>query len=289
MDITEGEGALMTAIQNILMSGGVDDPVAESERILAETRDLELADMWERAVSMARTRASGVPLGYVLGRQRFMGVEIEVNPGVLIPRNETELLGWEAVARLREVRGAHGMDAHVIDMCCGSGNLACGIAHAIPGAEVWASDLMDDCALLAKRNAKRLGLGGRIHVASGDLFKPLAAMGASACDLIVCNPPYISSHRLNRDRQDLLSHEPRQAFDGGPYGLSIYQRLVHDAASFLLTGGWLLLELGVGQATSLDLLLQRSGYYDRIELVPDPQGEARVAAARRGPAITDGH
>ncbi len=286
MDITEGEGALIVAIRNILMLGGVDDPVAESERILTETRDLELADMWERAVSMARTRADGVPLGYVLGRQRFMGVEIEVNPGVLIPRSETELLGWEAVARLREARGARGMGARVIDMCCGSGNLACGIAHAIPGAEVWASDLMEDCAMLAMRNAQRLGLGGRIHVASGDLFKPLVAMGASACDLIVCNPPYISSHRLNRDRQDLLSHEPRQAFDGGPYGLSIYQRLVHDAASFLLTGGWLLLELGVGQAATLDLLLQRSSYYDRIELVSDPQGETRVAAARRGPTLT---
>lgn len=289
MDITEGEDALSTEIRNILMSGGVDDPVGESERILAESRDLELADMRERAVSMARSRASGVPLGYVLGRQRFMGVEIEVNPGVLIPRSETELLGWEAVARLREARGGHGLGARVIDMCCGSGNLACGIAHAVPGAEVWASDLMEDCAVLAMRNAKRLGLGDRIHIASGDLFKPLGAMGASGCDVIVCNPPYISSHRLSRDRQALLNHEPRQAFDGGPYGLSIYQRLVHDAASFLVTGGWLLLELGVGQAGSLELLLQRSGYYDRIELVPDPQGEPRVAAARRGPAVTGGH
>ena len=289
MDITEGEGALITAIRNILVSGGIDDPVAETERILAETRDLELADMWERGVSMARTRASGVPLGYVLGCQRFMGVEIEVNPGVLIPRSETELLGWEAVARLREARGGHGLGARVIDMCCGSGNLACGIAHAIPGAEIWASDLMEDCAVLAMRNAKRLGLGSRIHVASGDLFEPLAVMGASSCDVIVCNPPYISSHRLNRDRQDLLNHEPRQAFDGGPYGLSIYQRLVHDAASFLLTGGWLLLELGVGQAASLSLLLQRSGYYDHVELVPDPQGETRVAAARRSPVVMGGH
>ena len=290
MDIAEDDGALMGAIQNILMAGGIDDPVAESERIVSETRERELdpMDVRERAVSMARARANGIPLGYVLGRQRFMGVEIAVGPGVLIPRSETELLGWEAVARLREARGAHGRGARVIDMCCGSGNLACGIAHAIPGAEVWASDLMEDCATLTLRNSERLGLSGRVHVTSGDLFEPLAACGAGACDVIVCNPPYISSHRLSRDRRDLLDYEPRQAFDGGPYGLSIYQRLIRDAAPFLVTGGWLLLELGVGQAVSLELLLGRSEAYDHVELVADPQGEPRVIAARRAIMVKGG-
>lgn len=284
MDITEGEGALIVAIQNILAAGGIVDAVSESERIIgnASAGCADTADMWDRAVAMAQTRASGVPLSYVLGRQRFMGVELSVNPGVLIPRNETELLGWEAVARLREARGSHGRGGRVIDMCCGSGNLACGIAHALEGVEVWASDLMEDCAALTASNAQQLGLETRIHVTFGDLFEPLRAMGASACDAIVCNPPYISTHRLARDRQDLLSHEPRQAFDGGPYGLSIYQRLLHDAAPFLRIGGWLLLELGLGQAASLERLLKRCGYYDRVELVADPQGELRVAAARRG-------
>jgi len=281
MDITEGEGALVLAVHNILAAGGVDDPISESERIVTDTGGDALANMWDRAIAMAHARASGIPLSYVLGRQRFMGIELSINPGVLIPRNETELLGWEAVARLREARGRHGHGARVIDMCCGSGNLACGIAHALEGVEVWASDLMEDCAVLAQRNANQLGLDDRIHVAFGDLFEPLRPLGAGACDVIVCNPPYISSHRLTRDRQDLLSHEPRQAFDGGPYGLSIYQRLLHDAASFLVKGGWLLLEMGVGQAGSLERLLKRCGYYDRVELVPDPQREFRVVAARR--------
>lgn len=283
MDITEGEGALLVALQNILAAGGIEDAVSESERIIdsASAACADTVDMWDRAVAMARTRASGVPLSYVLGRQRFMGVELSVNPGVLIPRNETELLGWEAVARLREARGQHGRGARVIDMCCGSGNLACGIAHALEGVEVWASDLMEDCAILTATNARQLGLEARIHVTFGDLFEPLRSLGASACDAIVCNPPYISTHRLARDRQNLLSHEPRQAFDGGPYGLSIYQRLLHDAAPFLRTGGWLLLELGLGHAASLERLLKRCGYYDQVELVADPQGEFRVAAARR--------
>lgn len=281
MNIAEGERALINAVQDVLTAGGIDDPQLESERILSGAQETGSSDIKELAMAMAHARANGTPLSYVLGRQRFMGIELSVNPGVLIPRNETELLGWEAVARLREARGVHGLGARVIDMCCGSGNLACGIAHAVPGAHVWASDLMEDCAELTARNAARLGLGDRIHVGFGDLFQPLVALGASACDVIVCNPPYISSHRLARDRQDLLTHEPRQAFDGGPYGLSIYQRLIHDAVPFLTKGGWLLLELGVGQATSVERLLRRCGSYDHIELVADPLGEPRVAAARR--------
>jgi len=281
MDIMESEDAFMMAVQHVLAEGGVDDPQLESERIIMGASELDFADVKGRAMTMAQTRASGVPLGYVLGRQRFMGIELSVNPGVLIPRNETELLGWEAVARLREARGVYGLGARVIDMCCGSGNLACGIAYALPGAQVWASDLMEDCAILTARNTQRLGLDDRVHTGFGDLFEPLLMMGASACDAVVCNPPYISSHRLTWDRQDLLNHEPRQAFDGGPYGLSIYQRLIHDAAPFLVRGGWLLLELGVGQAASLERLLHRCGYYDRIELVADPLGEFRVVAARR--------
>lgn len=281
MKIVEKEAALTTEVLDILAAAGIGDPQRESEQLISWVRQLDVADMKECVLTMARLRATGVPLSYVLGYQRFMGVELSVNPGVLIPRNETELLGWEAVARLREARGPEGHGARVIDMCCGCGNLACGIAYALPGAEIWASDLMEDCATLARRNAQRLGFQHRVHVDHGDLFGPISAMGAGECDVIVCNPPYISSHRLTHDRQDLLSHEPRQAFDGGPYGLSIYQRLIYEAAPFIRKGGWLLLEFGVGQAASLQRLLQRCGYYDQVELVPDPTGEFRVAAARR--------
>ncbi len=280
MDIAE-EDSTLSRVQEILWAGGIGDPQCESERIVHAARRISRDALHERALAMARKRASGSPLSYVLGRQRFMGIEIAVKDGVLIPRSETELLGWEAVARLREASSEDARPVRVIDMCCGSGNLACGIAQAVPKASVWASDLMEDCALLALRNIHSLGFEGRVHVTFGDLFAPLEAAGVRACDVVVCNPPYISSSRLHRERRDLLTHEPRQAFDGGPYGLSIYQRLVHEAAPFLRPGGSLLLEMGVGQAPSLERLLKRCGHYDRVELVPDPQGELRVAAARR--------
>lgn len=94
---------------------------------------------------------------------------------------------------------------------------------------------MEDCAAPTAHNAQRLGFDKRIHISAEDLFMPLAKAGRNY-DAVVCNPPCRSTHRLSHDRQDLLSHKPRAAFDGGPYGLSIYQQLVRDAAPFIPKG-----------------------------------------------------
>ncbi|MDA8389746.1 MAG: peptide chain release factor N(5)-glutamine methyltransferase [Gammaproteobacteria bacterium] len=280
MSITGDAGALHAELFEVLAGAGIDDPHSETTHILESLTSAPSQAARERALAMARARAAGTPLGYVVGQQRFMGVDITVMPGVLIPRSETELLGWEAVVRLRASHGATGLDARVIDMCCGSGNLACGIAHALPQVRVWASDLMENCATLTRHNACQLGLEERIHVHHGDLFQPLCGGPAGYWDLVVCNPPYISTQRLSR-RHDLLHHEPRAAFDGGPYGLSIYHRLIRDASHYLSSGGWLLLEIGSGQAGHIERLFARSPEYDKIELVADQRGEFRVAAARR--------
>ena len=274
----QGSGeALHEELFGVLASAGVNDPHTETEHIL---RCLPAPATREHALAMAQARANGTPLGYVVGYQRFMGVDIVVVPGVLIPRRETELLGWEAVIRLRESHGAGGHNARVIDMCCGSGNLACGIAYALPSAEIWASDLIEECAALTRENATRLGLHDRIHVRHGDLFEQIPRDGLTDYDLIVCNPPYISSRSLS-GRQDLLHHEPRVAFDGGPYGLSLYCRLVHDGACFLKPGAWLLFEIGAGQERPIERLITRAHSYDKLEFIADQRGEFRVAAARR--------
>ena len=280
MSMAGDVGALQAELFEVLAGAGIDDPQGEAERILGCLQPTPLPVARECALTMARARAAGTPLGYVVGRQRFMGVDIAVAPGVLIPRDETELLGWEAVVRLRESHGPTGRDARIIDMCCGSGNLACGIAHALPEARIWASDLMEDCADLARHNARRLGLHERIYIHHGDLFRPLSESEPGCYDVVVCNPPYIPTQRLRR-RQDLLHHEPHAAFDGGPYGVSIYNRLIRDASCFLCGGGWLLFEVGKGQAGYIERLFARSPEYDKLELVADPRGEFRVAAVRR--------
>ncbi len=201
----------------------------------------------------------------------FMGIELESGPGALIPRAETELLGRTAIAKAAEARRA-------IDVCCGTGNLACAIATALPATKFWALDLTDGCIELTRKNVARLGLGDRISVHQGDLFATLPA-DAAPVDLVVCNPPYISTGKL-ATRDDLAS-EPREAFDGGPYGVTIHQRVARDALALLRPGGWLLFEFGLGQERQLELVIGRTKGYEAIELVSNDAGEPRVIAARK--------
>ena len=223
---------------------------------------------------------TGVPVAYERGSQTFMGVELFIARGALVPRAETELLGNTAVAML-VAQSPHGQGLTLIDMCCGSGNLACGIARSVGRLRVYAADLTDGCVSLARRNVDQLGLRRRVSVHQGDLFDALADHAvAGRVDMVVCNPPYISTGRLNSERADLLYHEPREAFDAGPYGLAIHQRLIREAATKLRPGGWLLCELGHGQQRQVARLFDRAGAYESVEFVNDSSGEPRVAMAR---------
>jgi release factor glutamine methyltransferase len=214
---------------------------------------------------------------YRQGTYPFMGLSLLVAQGALIPRPETELLGTEAVALAKSMSAPR-----VIDVCCGSGNLACAIAHHVPTAIVFASDLTDGCFELAQRNVHHLGLSGRVRVLQGDLLAPVAAaLDGSMADLIVCNPPYISSSRLSGDRKELLDHEPKEAFDGGPYGLSIHQRVIKDALALLKPKGHLLFEFGLGQERQMAALFARAKAYENVRFVSNEVGAARVVVATK--------
>jgi release factor glutamine methyltransferase len=204
---------------------------------------------------------------------RFMDVELLAERGVLRPREETELLGNTALAFLPE-------KGRVIDMCCGSGNLACAIAARRPDVRIWASDLTDACVALARKNAAHIGAAHRVAVVQGDLFSGLKDL-AGAIDVVVCNPPYISQAKLAGERAALLENEPREAFDGGPYGLSIHQRVVREALPFLKPGGWLLFEIGLGQDRQVKMLFDRTRAYQDLRMVTNAAGEVRVIAGRK--------
>ena len=204
---------------------------------------------------------------------RFMDVELLVERGVLVPRPETELLGATALELVPE-------KSRIIDMCCGSGNLACALASRLPNARIWASDLTDACVSLAKRNAGFAKVQDRVVVRQGDLFSALKELEGTI-DLIVCNPPYISRAKLAGERAVLLENEPREAFDGGPYGLSIHQRVVKEALPFLKPGGWLLFEIGLGQDRQVRMLFERTRAYQDLRTVANAAGEVRVVGARK--------
>jgi release factor glutamine methyltransferase len=223
---------------------------------------------------VAMNEAIDVAEAYDKGRILFMGIELLVAPGALIPRSETELLGASAVDALRQLSKPA---PRVVDMCCGAGNLGCAITLTIPEARVWASDLTNGCVEIARRNVAYHGLKDRMSVLQGDLFDAFSGLRLEGTiDLIVCNPPYISEARLKGDRAALLELEPREAFAAGPYGLSIHMRVAKDALRYLRPAGILLFEVGLGQERQVTTLLERSKAYENIGVVTNETGEGRV-------------
>lgn len=265
-------------LRRILATAGISEAEKEASAIwTAACRDSP-ADPRLTAMAMAERRSAGAPLAYVVGRQTFMGIELITDEGALIPREETELLGNTALDLLRQVPHP----PRVIDMCCGSGNLACAIAHHDPRVRVWAADLTDECVALARRNTAHVGVADRVTVVQGDLFAGLAGHGLEGTiDAVVCNPPYISRGKLETASAALLEHEPREAFDGGPYGLTIHQRVIKEALPFLRPGGRLLFEIGLGQDRQVAMLFAREKSYEDVQFVANAEGHLRVCHARK--------
>jgi len=270
---------LLNEITAILERSGIAEATSEAARIVQAAQASSSPDYSDVAYSMAERRASGVPLAYVTGREVFMGIELIAAEGVLFPRKETELLGKVALDELASRKTA---ETRIIDMCCGSGNLACAIAHYLPDARVWASDLTDNCIALTHRNIEHVGVSDRVVVAQGDLFAGLSGMGLEGTiDSVVCGPPFISQTKLAAERAELLKYEPREAFDGGPYGISIQQRVVKEALPFLRPGGMLHFEIGVGQERQVKMLFDRTKAYESTLSVVNAEGEVLVVSGRK--------
>ncbi len=225
-------------------------------------------------------RLAGEPLAHLTGRQEFMGVEFLAGAGALVPRKETELLGNAALLRLRESVGQRG-EGIVLDACTGSDNLALALAWHEPRARVWGADLSPHAVALATRNAEHVGLGARARFLAGDLLRPFEAAGLRGrAALVVCNPPYISTLKVDTMPAEIIGHEPRLAFDGGPLGIRILQRLVNDAPAFLRPGGCLAFEVGLGQGRGLRQRLEKHGGYEDVREGVDAEGHVRALSAR---------
>ena len=252
---------------------------------VAAAQSLELPEpspeQLARLDALIARRLQGTPLAYITGCQRFMGLDLLTDPAALIPRRETEMLGYAALAKLRSQADAGGV-VHAIDVCCGCGNLALALAHAEPRARLHASDLSADAIELARRNTARLGLGDRVALYTGDLLAPFGTPEfRGRIDMIVSAPPYISAGKLDSMPAEIIGHEPALAFDGGPFGIGILMRLLRESPAVLRAGGWLGIEVGLGQGPAMLQLLNKSASFDTVDTVCDAQGQIRVLLARK--------
>lgn len=234
-------------------------------------------------------RAQGEPLQYITGTVDFRFVSLSIEPGVLIPRPETEVLVSEALEELMhafpelkrlpaDVAGPQP-PIYLADICTGSGNIACSIASELPQAFVWATDIDAKAVNLARCNAENLDVSNRVVVQQGSLAEPLLNDHLASFHLVISNPPYIPSKELALLDPEVADYEPALALDGGEDGLDILRALLPQARQLLLEGGVLAVEL---HETCLDAAaeLAREAGFSHVRIARDLANRPRILLAR---------
>ena len=244
--------------------------VIDRDRLLSSSELLAARGLIERRVGRE-------PLQYILGTQEFCGLEFDVNPAVLIPRPETELLVEYVAQRISADR-----QATIVDVCTGSGCIAVAIARMRPHARVIATDLSSPSLDIARQNATRHAVGERIIWLEGDLLGPLAEQELDGqVDVIVSNPPYIPESDWATLQTEVRLFEPRGALVAGPEGTELHERLLQEATRYLSPGGALIMEIGAGQARAMRRIVDRIPGLRFHRLVYDAAGLERVVIVER--------
>jgi release factor glutamine methyltransferase len=259
-------------VQEAIQSSGIEPREARlllsevagfSQASLAASPEQDIPFEVENAFfEFARRRKAGEPVAYILGRREFYGLDLSVNPSVLIPRPETELLVDLALER---------SPASMLDLGTGSGAIALAVKANRPATRVVAVEADLAALLTAKRNAAKLNLD--VDFRHGRWFDPVAG---ERFDLVVSNPPYVAE---GDPHLKALRYEPRSALVSGPEGLDAMREIVSQAGAFLHPGGGLLLEHGAGQDEAVQALLQHAGFAS-IRSWPDLAGILRVTGGK---------
>jgi release factor glutamine methyltransferase len=281
---------LLAAAARRLRAAGIDPAAASADvevlarhvldwdraRLLAHRRDPAPASFDAPFAALIDRRAERVPVAYLTGTREFYGLDLEVTPDVLIPRPETELAVDAALAALPAP--GSGESARLLDIGTGSGCIAVAIAVTRPDARVVAVDRSRPALAVARRNARRHGVDGRVAFLVGDLltaFRP-----GPAVDVVVSNPPYVPDGSPDVTL-DVARHEPACALYAGPDGLDVVRRLIADAARVLRPTGVLVIEIGAGQAEAVAAAAARDGAWSGTTFRSDLQGIPRIAVLAR--------
>jgi len=281
------------------------NPRLSAEWLMSEATGLsriELYVNYEKPLSMderdvlrgyVARRAAGEPLQLISGTAPFRYLTLKVAPGVLIPRPETEVLVSEALAELHlpriadhvqvgeegeEIISAQLPSLRVLDVCTGSGCIACAIASEYPAAKVLALDIADEALRLAKENVEILELEDRVEVRKSNLLQSLSEEEQGSFDLLISNPPYIPTAVLQGLDREVTDFEPRLALDGGEDGLDLVRILIKESLNVLKPNGVLALELFEGHLDEAALLVNEAGFME-VRIVRDLANRPRVLIA----------
>lgn len=249
-----------------LQKKGVEPARLHAELLLAHLLKLPRMKLYlnfERALTtdetdalreLIRRRGQREPLQHIVGSTSFCGFEIKVNPNVLVPRPETELLAEEGWKFLSARSTTESQTA--LDFGTGSGCIAIALAAKCPNATVFALDVSADALALAKQNAEQNRVAERIRFFQGNGFTALPSDDANRFDLIVSNPPYIATAEIETLDPEVRDFDPRGALDGGADGLDFYRRLANESAAFLKPDGRVMVEFGDDQAAAITKIFE---------------------------------
>ena len=246
-----------------------EDLAREPERVLTERQQI----IFEKAVELRVLRR---PLAYITGGAWFYGREFTINRAVLIPRPETEILVEEALSRLVGIP-----TPTIADVCTGSGCIGVTVALERSDSAVWLTDLCPLALNVAHKNCVRHKVEDRVQRRLGDLLDPLQAPGR-LFDAILSNPPYVRPDAYPTLQEEVRDYEPKKALVGefdsvGIDGMELHRRLLTEARTLLKPDGWILLEVGQGQADDVALFADKCGY-SNVSIIKDLAGVGRVVA-----------
>lgn len=253
--------------RNLLRQSGIDGFSLEAKLLVAAAagktvpqllRDMNLyaSNRIEDTVTeFVARRMRGEPVAYITGTWEFYGLPMITNPDVLIPRMDTEKL----VDTVKELFTGRKMDARILDLCCGSGCITCAIGHEMPATRLVAIDISANALDVCRRNIAATKLTSRVICMQADALSS-PPLGIGDFDMIVSNPPYIPSEEIKTLDSSVKDFEPVWALDGGADGMKFYKAIIKYWKSLLRPGGYLLFEVGEGQAQPVSEMLQAAGF-----------------------------
>ncbi len=281
---------LLSWTTDYLAARNVDSPRLSAELLLCHVLGLERIELYthfnriaqqtelDQLHKLVKRCGDQEPVAYLVGRCEFYSLPIKVSKDCLIPRPETELLIERGIEFLRGRQGVQ----YVCDLCTGSGCIAVAIAKNHAQAEIIATDICDSALSVAAENVATHELNDRIRLLCGDLFGPvIEGLDETRFDLIVCNPPYVSSAEYEQLGSKVRDFEPKKALFAGQDGLDVYRQIADQIGEHLKDDGALILEIGYAQGKAVRELLEDTKIFSEIKIEKDINNNDRIVTAKK--------